>query len=166
MAQSSCYGFAMSDNEHEIDKPEAEIENPGSFAVRLFHARGAHPPTGLTQAQLAERAGLQQSTIAHYESGRREPSLANLRRLVWATGQSADYLLATRPGTDADYRPDAAIHAPVEVLVVYDGGRMTAAYTDRSGRSPKEVMSAVLMERPNVVRIEICGNAESGAHVA
>lgn len=103
MATSLCYGFAMSDNEREIDKPEAEIENPGSFAVRLFHARGAHPPVGLTQAQLAERAGLQQSTIAHYEAGRREPSLSNLRRLVRATGQSADYLLATRPGVDADY---------------------------------------------------------------
>lgn len=150
----------MSDNDHEIDKPEAEIENPGSFAVRLFHARGAHPPMGLTQAELAERAGLQQSTIAHYEAGRREPSLANLRRIVRATGQSADYLLAMRPGTDDDYAPGPAILAPVEVLVVYDGGRMTAAYTDRSGRSPNEVMTAALKERPNVVRIEICGSAE------
>jgi transcriptional regulator with XRE-family HTH domain len=93
-------------NDHDTPSPEAETENPGSFATRLFHARGAHPPDGLTQEELAERAGLQQSAISHYEAGRREPNLANLRRLVWALGESADYLLATRRGTDDCYREE------------------------------------------------------------
>ncbi len=107
MALSPCYAFAMSNDEHEIDKPEAEIENPGSFATRLYHARGA---LDFTQEQLAERSGLQQSTIGHYEAGRREPNLTNLRRLVWATGSDADYLLATRPGVDDCYRESAVVN--------------------------------------------------------
>jgi transcriptional regulator with XRE-family HTH domain len=100
---------------NDVILPDDPNAYPGSFAVRLFHARGAHPPIGLTQAQLAERAGLQQSTIAHYEAGRREPNLSNLRRLVRATGQSADYLIATRPGTDDDYQQSgAAVERPAE----------------------------------------------------
>lgn len=37
---------------------------------------------GLTQAQLAERAGVTQSVVSAYERGRREPALSTLRRLV------------------------------------------------------------------------------------
>jgi transcriptional regulator with XRE-family HTH domain len=86
---------------NDVILPDDPSAYPGTFGVRLFHARGA---LSLTQDELAERSGLQQSTIAHYEAGRREPNLSNLRRLVRATGQSADYLIATRPGTDDDYQ--------------------------------------------------------------
>lgn len=101
MSDASCYVFGMSDIDHDTPNPTAEIENPGSFATRIFHARSA---LNITQEDLAARAGLQQSTIGHYEGGRREPNLTNLRRLVWATGAGADYLLATRPGVDDCYR--------------------------------------------------------------
>lgn len=40
----------------------------------------------LTQAQLADRAGMTQSVISAYESGRREPSLPMLRKLVDVSG--------------------------------------------------------------------------------
>ena len=46
--------------------------------IRLRMARG------LTQAQLAERVGTTQSSIARLESGGREPSLSFLRRVVKA----------------------------------------------------------------------------------
>lgn len=46
--------------------------------IRLRIARG------LTQAQLAERVGTTQSSIARLESGSREPSLSFLRRVVKA----------------------------------------------------------------------------------
>jgi transcriptional regulator with XRE-family HTH domain len=41
---------------------------------------------GLTQAELAKRAGTTQSAIARWESGRSEPSFSKLRRLVRACG--------------------------------------------------------------------------------
>ncbi len=145
----------MSDTDTQSREPD--IENPGSFASRLYLARNA---LGLTQEQVAERAGLQQSTIAHYEAGRREPSLGNVRRLIWALGCGADYLMATRPGTDDDYRVGAERRAPLNVAVIYDGGRMAAGFVDRSGLPPNQVMAAVLAEHPNVVSIEITGNAE------
>lgn len=48
--------------------------------------REARHAAGLTQAELARRAGVTQSVISAYESGRREPALSTLTRLVEATG--------------------------------------------------------------------------------
>ena len=44
----------------------------------------------MTQADVAARAGTTQSVISAYESGRREPSLPVLLRLLAATGHSLD----------------------------------------------------------------------------
>jgi transcriptional regulator with XRE-family HTH domain len=41
---------------------------------------------GITQAQLAEMAGTTRSSIARLESGRRDPSLSYLRRVLAALG--------------------------------------------------------------------------------
>lgn len=41
---------------------------------------------GLSQTELARLAGVAQSVISAYENGRREPSLAQLGRLVEASG--------------------------------------------------------------------------------
>jgi len=48
--------------------------------------RAARTRAGLSQAQLATRAGVAQSVISLYESGRRQPALATLTALVQATG--------------------------------------------------------------------------------
>ncbi len=48
--------------------------------------RRARERAGYNQDELARRAGVTQSVISAYESGRREPSLSTLRRLVEATG--------------------------------------------------------------------------------
>ena len=42
---------------------------------------------GLTQAQLAARAGTSQPVVSAYEHGRRDPTFATLRRLVAAGGE-------------------------------------------------------------------------------
>ena len=55
----------------------------GSAAVILRHARRR---AGLTQAALAAKAGVTQSVISAYESGRRQPSLPTLEFLVEAAG--------------------------------------------------------------------------------
>jgi transcriptional regulator with XRE-family HTH domain len=48
--------------------------------------RDARRRAGLTQAELARRAGTSQATISAYEHGRKEPSLDTLSRLLAASG--------------------------------------------------------------------------------
>jgi transcriptional regulator with XRE-family HTH domain len=48
--------------------------------------RAARREAGLSQAELAARAGTSQATVSAYESGRKEPSLATLSRLLAVTG--------------------------------------------------------------------------------
>lgn len=63
------------------------------FATRLKEAREKQ---GLNQAQLAQRAELQPSAIAHFEANRRKPSFENVRRLAKALDVSSDYLLGVQ----------------------------------------------------------------------
>jgi predicted nucleotidyltransferase/DNA-binding XRE family transcriptional regulator len=52
--------------------------------------RSARRQAGLSQAVLAERAGVTQSVISAYESGARQPSLPTLARLIAAAGSDLD----------------------------------------------------------------------------
>jgi transcriptional regulator with XRE-family HTH domain len=67
------------------------------FKVRL---RDARLEKGLSQAELAQKTGLQPSAVSHFESGRRAPSFDNLRVLADALGVTTDHLLGreSRPG--------------------------------------------------------------------
>lgn len=65
--------------------------------------REARRRAGMTQIQLADRAGITQSVVSAYESGRREPSLPVLLGLVAATGHSLEGALV--PATSADPPP-------------------------------------------------------------
>jgi predicted nucleotidyltransferase/DNA-binding XRE family transcriptional regulator len=58
---------------------------------------------GMTQAQLADRAGVAQSVISAYETGRRAPSLPMLTKLIEATGHDLVIDL-TRQGLPAGSR--------------------------------------------------------------
>lgn len=78
-----------------------------AFPARLKEARELR---GVSQAELAARAGLQASAVSHFETGGRKPSFDNLRRLAQALEVTTDYLLgrANEPGgtttTDRLYR--------------------------------------------------------------
>ena len=48
--------------------------------------RSARQRAGLTQAELARRAGTSQATLSAYEGGRKTPSLNTLHRLLAGTG--------------------------------------------------------------------------------
>lgn len=48
---------------------------------------------GLSQAELADKAGMQPSAISHFEAGRRSPSFDNLKRLADALSVTIDFLL-------------------------------------------------------------------------
>ena len=65
-------------------------ESSDAFPARL---RAAREKRGLTQGELAKRAGLQMSAISHFETGTRKPSFENLRRLADALDVTTDYLL-------------------------------------------------------------------------
>jgi len=54
----------------------------------------------LTQAQLAEKAGLPAAAISHFETGGRKPSFENLVKLAEALSVTTDFLLGreTNPG--------------------------------------------------------------------
>lgn len=69
-----------------------------SFRRRLRAARALR---GLSQSDLAERAGLLQSAVSHYETGSRRPSFTNLRRIAEAMEVTTDYLVGRTeaPGT-------------------------------------------------------------------
>lgn len=61
--------------------------------IFLGRVRTAREYRGLTQGELAERAGLQPSAISHFETGTRKPSFDNLRLLADTLDVTTDYLL-------------------------------------------------------------------------
>jgi transcriptional regulator with XRE-family HTH domain len=58
--------------------------------------RRARRQAGLTQAALAARAGVTQPVVAAYETGRRDPTLPTLRKLLAAAGYGLDLSLRRR----------------------------------------------------------------------
>jgi len=52
--------------------------------------REARTVAGLSQAELAQKAGVTQSVISVYEAGRRQPSVPTLTALIAATGYELD----------------------------------------------------------------------------
>lgn len=64
--------------------------DPSLFAERL---RAAREFRGLTQAALAEKCGQLVSAIAHFEGGRRRPSLDSFASLIDALDVDPDFLL-------------------------------------------------------------------------
>ncbi|MGK2959345.1 MAG: helix-turn-helix domain-containing protein [Acidimicrobiales bacterium] len=70
---------------------------------------------GLTQTELARRAGTSQPVISAYEHGRRDPSYATLRRFIEAAGERLRLeAVATRAG---DIAPPADLHEHAQRLI-------------------------------------------------
>ena len=65
--------------------------------------RAARVRAGLTQAELARRAGTSQPVISAYEHGRRDPSVQTLARLLAAAG--ADLVLRAPDRSASDLPP-------------------------------------------------------------
>jgi len=62
--------------------------------------RRARAQAGLSQTELARRAGTSQATISAYESARKVPSVATLDRLLTATGSRLTVEPAASPGAE------------------------------------------------------------------
>lgn len=69
----------------------SEATNAGSLL------RQARQNASLSQVELAARAGVTQSVISAYESGRRQPSLPTLTALIEATGHELTIGLRRQP---------------------------------------------------------------------
>lgn len=67
----------------------------------------------MTQRQLAEVANIPQSTVAAIETGRRQPSIPLLQRLIAAAGKELRFVLADADDHDASILPDRARDAGV-----------------------------------------------------
>ena len=87
------------------------------FPERLREARELR---GLSQGDLADRAGLQPSAISHFETGGRKPSFENLRRLADALSVSTDYLLGRRDEPGAVGGEAEALYKDLENATVED----------------------------------------------
>ena len=105
----------------------------GDFGETL---RKIREDKGLSQVELAEKAGFQPSAVSHFESGRRSPSFDNLKRLANALSVTIDFLL----GREFDPRSAGPV---VEQLF-----------------RNVEQMSAEDQERPHPVRPNACGQEE------
>src|SRR5690242_1268791 len=62
-----------------------------------YRLRSAREKAGLLQAQLAAGVGVNPSTVSHWESGRRKPSLPLLTRIAELTFTNTDDLLQIEP---------------------------------------------------------------------
>lgn len=69
-----------------------------TFRQRLREVREER---GLSQAQLAARAGLQPAAVSHFETGGRKPSFENLVKLAEALSVTTDYLLGRERAAEA-----------------------------------------------------------------
>ena len=86
------------------------------FAIRLKAARVLRE---LTQAELALRAELPPTSIAHFEASTRKPSFDTLRRLATALDVSTDYLLG-RSGDPSISQSDDPIYRHASKLTGAD----------------------------------------------
>ncbi len=85
----------------------------------------ARHDSGLSQRDLARRAGTSQAAVAAYESGRRSPSLATLARIVRAAGQ--DLRIQVVPYEDHDEAMaayEAALSPEARAALEQERGRL------------------------------------------
>jgi transcriptional regulator with XRE-family HTH domain len=73
--------------------------------------RAARRRAGLTQAELARRAGTSQPVVSAYEHGRRDPSVGTLARLIGAAGERLEISSAPRRSSDIPPPRDLDEHA-------------------------------------------------------
>jgi transcriptional regulator with XRE-family HTH domain len=66
--------------------------------------RRARRRAGLSQRELAERAGTSHATIAAYETGAKVPRVDTLDRILRAAGYDAEVALSPRAGADREAR--------------------------------------------------------------
>jgi transcriptional regulator with XRE-family HTH domain len=88
-----------------------------TFSERLKAARELR---GLSQAELAEKTGLQPSAVSHFESESRSPSFDNLKRLADALDVTTDYLIGRADSPSVSSETAAQLFRHAEKLSTAD----------------------------------------------
>ncbi|MGN0073357.1 MAG: helix-turn-helix domain-containing protein [Coriobacteriales bacterium] len=86
--RSSCDDFLLEEVAEEgyrNCKLSEDLDSPSDLGVQLSRARRA---AGLTQAQLAERCGVQQAVISRIEGGKGNPTLETVELLARGCGRT------------------------------------------------------------------------------
>jgi transcriptional regulator with XRE-family HTH domain len=102
--------------------------------------RGARKKAGLTQAELAERAGVTQSVIARLERGAGNPTFLTLERVLHAAGHRLE-LSAVHHGlrtVDETLIAQQLALSPVERLRALDARQLTAGMLTDAGARARE----------------------------
>jgi len=106
--------------------------------------REARKRAGLTQAELAARAGTAQSAIARIESGAVSPSLAHLTELVRAAGFDIDVRLVPYDDHDLSmalrnrtFTPEQRLHNMLAFERFAEAGREAMRAAKAAGRSKR-----------------------------
>jgi len=94
--------------------------------------RTARRRAGLTQVQLAERAGVSQAEIARVERAGSNPTAATLERLVRATGHRLD--LAQAAGIDETQLRERLRLTPAERLAAFQSSQRSLARLSQRAR--------------------------------
>lgn len=102
--------------------------------------RSCRTAAGLTQRQLAERAGTSAAAVCHYEGGTRTPRADTLVRLVAATGSTLTWSARRFPSD------------PATADALEDNGEALAAVLDLAEHLPRRPRSEVL-EAPVLARV-------------
>ncbi len=105
------------------------LSEPGRV---LRERRLAH---GLSQAQLARRAGTTQAAVSRIERGQVSPTFATLRSLLDALGEVPELTVRRAEGShDARHLADMAARSPEERLELAMGWNKLAGAIAQAGR--------------------------------
>ena len=110
--------------------------------------RSARRKSGLSQTELARRAGTSQATISAYESGNKEPALSTLERLLAGTGHRLD----VRSGT-ATRQPS--------VREIERRGRVLAQVLSLAEALPAKRRSGLRYPNLNPLQLRTAGSPKS-----
>jgi len=103
---------------------DATRRRASALGANLVRAREA---AGLTQTDLAERAGTSRATIAQIESGEGDPRLSTLGGIADAMGVGTFVLLLGKPDIE---KLVALLHAPKKLTSVFSGGEDASLLTE------------------------------------
>ncbi|MGK5024683.1 helix-turn-helix domain-containing protein [Janthinobacterium sp. RB2R34] len=87
----------------KISDPVDSLSQAGDLATRLSRNLAARRRViSLTQAQVAERLGVDTETVSRFERGKHVPSLLTLERMAAVLATSVGELLAEKPNQSDD----------------------------------------------------------------
>lgn len=125
--------------------------------------RASREQAGMTQEELARVAGTSQSTLASYETGRREPRLSTLRRILGAAG--FDLQLVVHPHVRRGARRAAEVARAIAELLATEGERAAwrevLDFVDDVRGSSNPVKAWLVADPP-----PLCGDARFDAALA